>query len=378
MVTRIHNKFGNHALLRALRNPEAVLDFKTDDWSRLLLLGRISTLLPRLGGHLRDAGLMDRLPSKVQDHFIAADMGAVQGRTRLTWEINRIRRAFFRHDQRIILLKGGAYAHACLPCARGRVSSDIDILVSKDDIPNVEETLRSNGWQSIKQDVYDEQYYRQWMHELPPLRHEGRGTVIDVHHTIAPLTSRLKLDAAKLIAAARPVDDMFSVLAPADMTLHSSVHLFHDGDLSGGLRDLYDIHELLTDFGADAEFWPGLVARAGELGVGRPIFYACRYAKVLLGTYIPPETEAGLQAFAPPALTLALMDRLAVEALVPDSLFHPRSGRGAACFIMYLRSHWLRMPPLMLARHLGNKAIRRWKHPLKSAPVPEANLQIDQ
>lgn len=378
MVKQVSGKFTNHVLLRAMRNPEMVSGFTADEWSRLLLLGRISTLLPRLGGHLRNAGLMERLPPKAQDHFIAADMGAVQGHMRLTWEINRIRRAFFRNDQRIILLKGGAYAHACLPCSRGRVSSDIDILVPRDDILAVEETLKANGWRALQQDAYDEHYYRQWMHELPPLRHEGRGMVIDVHHTIVPLTSRLKPDAAKLIAAARPVDDMFSTLAPADMVLHSSIHLFHDGDLSGGLRDLYDIHELLTDFGADAAFWPDLVARAGELGVGRPIFYACRYAKILLGTAVPPGAEAGLRAFAPSALTLALMDWLAVEALVPDSIFHPRKVRGMACFIMYLRSHWLRMPPLMLARHLTAKAIRRWKHPIKSAPVPEANLQIDQ
>ena len=46
-----------------------------------------------------------------------------------------------------------------------------------------------------------------------------------------------------------------------------------------------------------------------------------------------------------------LMDTL-VERTV-----HGRAGRGASlsAFALYLRSHWLRMPPLLLARHLLRK-----------------------
>ena len=89
-------------------------------------------------------------------------------------------------------------------------------------------------------DAYDQRYYRQWMHELPPLRHMTRQTVLDVHHTILPLTAHLKPDPAKLWEAAVGIEGQvnFCVLAPVDMVLHSATHLFHDGELEHGLRDL--------------------------------------------------------------------------------------------------------------------------------------------
>ena len=47
------------------------------------------------------------------------------------------------------------------------------------------------GWERVKAaDGYDDAYYRRWMHELPPLIHRDRDRMIDVHHTILPLTAR--------------------------------------------------------------------------------------------------------------------------------------------------------------------------------------------
>src|SRR5690606_29818819 len=125
-------------------------------------------------------------------------------------------------------------------CGVGRFSSDIDILVDRAELQLAEATLMAAGWEPMKIAAYDQRYYRDWMHELPPLRHGERGTVIDVHHTILPLTSRLKPDAARLVAAARPVDGVIHVLDAPDMLLHSAVHLFQDGEIRGYLRDLLD------------------------------------------------------------------------------------------------------------------------------------------
>ena len=47
----------------------------------------------------------------------------------------------------------------------------------------------------MKSDPYDDAYYRRWMHELPPLIHRERDRMIDVHHTILPLTARITPDA---------------------------------------------------------------------------------------------------------------------------------------------------------------------------------------
>ena len=51
------------------------------------------------------------------------------------------------------------------------------------------------------------------------------------------------------------------IFAPTDMAIHCATHLIADGDLSGGLRNLWDMHCLLTEFGGDA-YWPALKSRA--------------------------------------------------------------------------------------------------------------------
>jgi hypothetical protein len=195
------------------------------------------------------------------------------------------------------------------------------------------------------------------------MEHIRRGNVIDVHHAILPETAAQRPDPAKLRAAAVPVagaatDGMppVQVLAPQDMVLHSAVHLFSDGEFNHGLRDLFDIHRLLLQFGAQGDFWPGLAARARELELARPLFYALRYAVRLLGTPVPDAVLRDAGTARPNPLLLALMDRLFLRGLMPA---HPSCADGLTAIaqaMLYVRGNWLRMPPLLLSRHLFHKA----------------------
>ena len=179
----------------------------------------------------------------------------------MRWELNRIERALKHLRFPILLLKGAAYVAAGLP-ARGRLVSDIDIMVPRQALDGAEAALEAAGWRPIKLDPYDQRYYRTWMHELPPLVHPERGTVVDLHHTILPPTSRLKPDPAKLWSAAQPLGTgPLHVLAPPDMVPHSAAHLFHDGDLRLSLRDLVDMAE--TASRERARLWASPTARGG-------------------------------------------------------------------------------------------------------------------
>src|SRR5690606_2651387 len=132
--------------------------------------------------------------------------------------------------------------------------------------------LMLRGWATTHHNAYDQRYYREWMHELPPMQHVTRQSVLDVHHAILPITARLRSDPAKLLQAAQPVarDPVLKVLAPTDMVLHSATHLFLNEEFSNGLRDLADLDVLLRHFSVDPGFWQKLTMRAGELGLGRP------------------------------------------------------------------------------------------------------------
>jgi len=346
-------------LVEVLRAPQRVRTLDAAGWDLLLRQAWHADLGATLGLLLEDAGLMEAVPPAPREHFAWAAVLLARHRRGLRFEVDQIRRALDGLDLPLVLLKGAAYVMAGLPPAQGRMFSDVDILVPKERLLEVEAALLMHGWAGTHQDAYDQRYYREWMHELPPMQHVRRGNTIDVHHAILPETARVRPDPALLRADALPIagSGALYTLAPHDMVLHSAVHLFSEGEWHHGLRDLFDIHRLLLHFGAAPGFWDGLVARAVRLELARPLFYALRYAMRLLGTPVPPAVLAEAQAAGSPgAPLLALMDALFLRALLPP---HPSCAdrvTAGALGALYLRGNWLRMPPVMLARHLFHKA----------------------
>jgi Uncharacterised nucleotidyltransferase len=344
-------------LLRVLCCPASMADLTDAQWDALLPRARDCRCLARLAAAARTYGLVD-LPGRVRNHLAGATVEATQGERIIRWELNRIERTLGPLSVPILLLKGAAYAAMELPFAKGRLASDVDIMVPREALVDVENALLQAGWEPTKLEPYDQRYYRTWMHELPPLRHSERGTFVDVHHTILPPTARLKPDPDQLWSRARRLARSLHVLAPADMVLHSAAHLFHDGDLNRSLRDLVDVRDLFGYFGTDSSFWHDLVPRAATLHLGRPLFYALRYCQELLRLDIPEEVMAAAAAFAPPVPILAVMDQLVPRTLLPREKHVPTDH--AAMMLLYMRSHWLRMPPILLVPHLARQAVARF------------------
>jgi hypothetical protein len=346
-------------LVPALRRPAIVSKLDLRQWETLIREARRSNLLPRLAFEIDAPRLSSRVPAQPRAHLEAARAQALAQAAAVRREVALIDRALAPLALPIVLLKGAAYLMAGLSAARGRLFSDVDILVPRAALPEVESTLMSNGWMSLKTTPYDQRYYRQWMHELPPLKHHTRQTVLDVHHAILPITARLKPDSAKLLSAATPIagEPHLRVLAPDDMVLHSATHLFCNEDVGNSLRDLVDLDALLRGFAEKADFWPALTVRAAELDLSRPLYYALRYAVRILDTPVPQEVIKAAAIGRPPSPLRGIMDALFEKVLTPsngaDSLV------ALARSSLYIRAHWLRMPPLLLARHLVTKAIRR-------------------
>lgn len=345
-------------LVSVLRAPAQVASLDLGAWDLLVRQAGTADMLATLSALLEEYDLLEAVPPEARAHLSWAVISAASHARGARHEVAHIAAALEDTGLPLILLKGGAYAMAGLDAGRGRLFSDIDILVPKDDIDEVEGALMLHGWVSTHHDAYDQRYYREWMHEIPPMVHMRRGNAIDVHHAILPETAFARPDPALLRAAAVPVPGRpgLWMLAPPDMFLHSAVHLFAGGEFEHGLRDLFDLHRLASQFGAEPGFWDALPARARALGLERPLFYALRYSGRLLGTVVPETTLALAEAGRPNAGLLACMDALFLRALAPP---HPSCGgllHDLAIFMLYVRGNWLRMPPLLLARHLFHKA----------------------
>lgn len=331
------------------------------EWETLLSQARQTRLQARLAWHFLDRGQMAEVPQGPRHHLESALRLAERQRNEVLWEIDCIRRALTKVDTKIVLLKGAAYLSAALPPAPGRLFSDIDIMVDRRQIGSVEGALFAAGWLSEERDSYNDRYYRRWMHELPPMRHVRRGTTIDVHHTITPPTSRFKVDGVRLLERARPVEGEpgLFVLGPADMVLHSATHLFQEGEFGHGLRDLLDLNDLLLHFGRRAGFWNELLDRAHELRLQVPLSHALTHVSRLFSTSVPPALAARVRSLDGRRFRGLLMTQMLGIALRPE---HPSCDgplSGPVRWLLYLRSHWLRMPPHLLVYHLGRKMVMR-------------------
>ena len=352
------------ALLGAILDPRTLDKLDARGWERVLSCARRNAVLADLAEKVTSLGIIDSLPENARAALLAAKVSAARLAQLARWELDRVRRALRPAGIPIIALKGVAYLLRGVPHASTRLLADIDIMVPRDRIADAERELLMAGWQGTTLDPYDQRYYREWSHEIPPLLYPGRLLEVDVHHTICPPFSRLRPDPELLWAHSEPsVDDGVRLLSPIDSVLHAAVHLFFDSDFNGRFRDLLDLHELFAAFGGADEFWPRLTAEARRQGLMRPLHYAFATLERVLCTPIPVQASREALRFKAAGPVDAWMTRTLESVLTPaDPEPWPPEHRGRL-WLLYVRSHWLRMPPHLLLPHLVRKAVRR-SHPI--------------
>lgn len=331
--------------------------FSLAQWDRLIPQARAAGLLGRLGALARRDGLADHLPKPVW-HAMEADLAfADRQAVAIRYELSKLDQALAGLGVPVVILKGAAYVAGRLAASAGRVMHDIDILVPKAALHQTEAALMLSGWISGHHDEYDQRYYRQWMHEIPPMLHARRGTVLDVHHNLLPETARIKTHPDRVIAQARPLAGHACLCLPTeiDLILHSATHLMHEGEWQHGLRDLSDLYALITAAAeGDADFWAKLTDRAGLLGLGRPLYYALAQLARLFELTVPP-----LPLTRPCTPVRQMTNGLLAIGLSACHADCRLPLSSSAEFLLYVRSHWLRMPLPLLIPHLLHKAFKR-------------------
>lgn len=346
-------------LIEALREPRSVSGLPPPALAVLVAQARTTNLLAALGHRLEAAGILEGILPEAGRHFRSAMLAQEKQQRDLAHELSHLVRVFDALGEPLVLLKGAAYIAAGLDCSRGRLISDLDLLVREAAIDRAEQALQSAGWEGVKQEAYDDRYYRRWMHEIPPPVHRSRGSVLDVHHTILPPTARPRVPAERLFERLQPIAPGIHGLATEDMILHSAAHLFFESEFPHALRDLWDQRCLLLQFSEQIpDFWDRLAVRAGEMDLETPLWLSLRYVEMHFAITPPPD----------------VLDRLRPRASVPRSMWwdflfrrifrpdHPSARlrfHATAEQLLFLRGHALRMPPWLLLPHLARKGFRR-------------------
>ncbi len=371
------------ALLDLYRDPARAAQLSGADWPALFGAMRRGRCMGPLGVRLRQAGVMASLPAPVQGQFETALMTAADRRHLLRWELAELARALAPLGAPVVALKGAAYELQGLPMAQGRTPADVDLLVARDQLVRAETLLKGAGWCAEPMDDYDERYYREWSHEIAPLRHPARRIEVDLHHAVTPSLKGAGVDTERLLAQARACG-AFQVLAPADQVIHCALHTFKDSDLGGRLREVMDFDQLVRAFGADdaPAFSARLWARAGELGALRELGLAVRCARRWLGTPVAgsaaatAEGSAALSADVRPVVLAdvrpvvpaddgprTLFDRLLDAAMLPGEYQQPGTAARGARLLMLMRYHLNRMPLSRLLPHLLRKSWQGLRRP---------------
>lgn len=335
-------------LLEFLADNTAVDRLESEDLSLLWAEARACGLLGRVAYTLTNSQQTKAKSTQFENQLLAANIHSHGFMRDVGRELAHIERALSGLQTPVILLKGASYALLGLPTACGRVFSDIDILVAKEQIAHAEAALMLGGWATGRLSAYDHRYYRQWSHEIPPMTHLQRGTTVDLHHSLVMPTCRVRVDSSQMIAAAKPVHaaGFWWRLQDEDMVLHAASHLMLNSEFDRGLRDLWDIDLLFRHFASlDPDFPDRLHARAQEVGLAQVLSQVLWLASHFFTTPLPKTSKLKRSVF------LGLVSSAATTRH-PDS--RPWSQR-AADFVLMLREMYLRLPNKLLAIHLWHK-----------------------
>lgn len=338
-------------LLDYLGNRADLGRFSEEEWSLMFSEARQTGLLGRLSQSFDPLSATQmHFPDRLHKHLLAASIQSATFQLDVRRELAHIKRALSGLNAPVLLLKGASYVLLDLPAASGRIFSDIDLLVPKQHLASAEALLMLGGWLTGKLDDYDQRYYREWSHEIPPMTHMRRGTTIDLHHSLVMPTCRLRVDSDKMIKDAFPVDEdgFWWRLKNEDMLLHAASHLLLNSEFDRGLRDLWDIDLLFRHFTSQEElFSDRLLERSVEVGLEKTLLQALYLAKRFLGTPVPERLNPGRKDLFCSLVACSSLPRH------PDT--RPRWQTISDILLMY-REMYLRLPNPLLLTHLVHKA----------------------
>lgn len=316
-------------------------------WAWLIPRLRKEQMLARLAFRCR---LLDtsELPDYARRHLQNACRLALKQQLQVECEAELLQQLLGELDY-CVFLKGAAYSLLAGEVGQGRLYSDIDILIPKQQVTAAEQVLCLHGFIPDDIDPYDDRYYRRWSHEIPPLRHASRGTVLDVHHQIIPPISGRAPDLTQLLQGKRLTSQGFQVLAQEAMFLHSAIHLFCNEEIKYGWRDLLDLSLMLEQDTVDAK---RLIELATSTGFASELALALRSLIAQTGQCLSPELHSWLK----------LQPQQPVVSWCFSQVLQPQLcsswTRELASKLLTLRGHWMKMPLTILCKHSASKIWR--------------------
>ncbi|MFC3121984.1 nucleotidyltransferase domain-containing protein [Agaribacter flavus] len=352
------NSLTSEHVIRAYLDVSSLLELSKSQLSQLIIVMRQQKILARVAHSLVEQDLIDTIEPRAQRHFRNALLMSNKQQLQVWEEAELLVSQLDGVSPFLIFLKGAAYSLSAKlttnKVAAGRIYSDIDVLVDRESLKLCEQTLAIKGWLAQEVTDYDDKYYRKWAHEIPPMSHGKRGTIIDIHHNIVPLISKVAPNVNKLLNHAVNLGDGIWVLSPAAQFVHSAIHLFRNEEFDSAFRDLTDLHIMLKAGGA--EFEQAIIEVAEEIGFSKEAALAFHFVAELDSSAVNANGAASAFIKANP---ISSVDKyIFSRVLFPQHPFLEASQTPFRGFLALLRGHLQKMPLHILTYHLFVKLCR--------------------
>jgi len=241
----------------------------------------------------------------------------------MSGELGRLLKRFQGEHIPVIPLKGPALAETLYPHPALRPCTDLDLLVRRESVRQVDELLLGLGYRRLADAHsfrFDLAYDRATLYE------ETTGIRVDLHWGLLSEPRYSWDEHAGLAVWDRAVrirvagEDALG-LCPEDLLLYLAVHLAVHHALAGPLW-YYDLH-LVIERWADRLDWEALVARASRWRVRAALCFALTELEMLFGARVPASVIARITPRGPRATALgwllrhrASQQRRALEHLI--------------------------------------------------------------
>lgn len=285
---------------------------------------RLSPLLHRKVLELLDLGAPIRVDPTAMRVLAAARAVTTRANDLLAVELELLATILADLDQQVVFRKGAHLAYRAYPEPGVRPMNDVDLLVPSDAAGDVVARLVGCGYREgtpmdggVIRPLGRRQrlFWSLYGSDLPKLN-RGTGDLclpticIDVSTALMLPGKEYQVSTADVLS--RAVDGELvagqrtMVLAPEDVVLDLSLHLFKNSTVLGFMRS--GKHRRLVKYvdivmylrRVDGAFsWPVLLERAGRYGVERPLYYALANLDSLLPDEVPAPVLDRLRSACP-------------------------------------------------------------------------------
>ena len=255
------------------------------DWDSFITQARCHGIAP--GAYLHFKQLENSIPKGIRDRLRRMYLWNLSHNLRLWSALERILRTFNQANIDVIPLKGILLAEHLHGHIGIRSSSDLDLLVRKEDFPRAKNELARIGYVPTRR-PYSEEFIGTF------LRHQGfskpdpsdNRTYLEVHWNFyVKHPKEFDMSWAWKNAIAINVDGLrILTLSPSDTLLHLAINLRLHGYLS--LRLFGDLYGLMARYQEKID-WHYVVRQAEANGQRIGLYYALYFARELLEAEIP-------------------------------------------------------------------------------------------